>query len=93
VTLAAFKAQFPEFQAVPDSMVTAFLNAALLEINVDEWNVLADQGQGYLAAHKMALSPWGTATRMGWTKDGLTTYWVHYTSLQIQVTGGGATVV
>lgn len=83
----AFIVQFPEFTNSSVALVEAMLSAALLEIDADIWGDKATQGQWYLAAHKMALSPYGNNAEM---KDnrGLTTYWVHYTALVRQVASG-----
>ena len=124
VDLPTFQAQFPEFANVPSATITAYLNAAALEIDIAQWTgqefgsngwcdncgwsycfgctpttppavitgptgqTKADQGQAYLAAHKMALSPWGQDTRLS-AKDGSTTYWTHYWRLLRQVAAGG----
>lgn len=87
--LATFRAQFPEFVNAPDTLVTAMLNAADLEIDRELWGAKADQGQGYLAAHKLALSPFGNGTRMVLPNGGGTTYERHYQSLVAQVAKGG----
>ena len=96
MTRAEFLIQFPEFQGVDDAQIDAFLAAALLEIDLEIWEEKADQGQGYLAAHKLALSPWGNAAEMvvkniANTRHGNTTYGVHYDGLVLQV-GIGAWV-
>lgn len=85
--LATFRIQFPEFQFVDDSLVQAMLTAAALSVDVDVWGTKAGQGVGYLAAHKLALSPYGQAARLV-AKDGSTTYETHYTDLVAQVSGG-----
>lgn len=63
-----FRAQMPEFNNVSDVLVTAMLGAAALEIDPSVWGPLgvvgglmtkADQGQLYLAAFKLAASPFG----------------------------------
>jgi len=89
MTLAEFRVQFPEFVNAPDTLVNAMLAAALLEIDLEVWGAKADQGQGYLAAHKLALSPFGNATRMVLNGSGATVYRVHYEDLQSQVAKGG----
>ncbi len=67
-TLAMFRAQFPEANNVSDVLVTTMLAAAALEIDVSVWGPFsvagglmtkADQGQLYLGAHKLAVSPFG----------------------------------
>jgi len=93
MNLAAFRIQFPEFNNAGDAQVQAFLDAALLEIDADVWLGKADQGHGYLTAHKLALSPFGNAARMviknvADTPHGQTTFGVHYDNLVRQVSHG-----
>lgn len=92
MTAAAFVVQFPEFEDVDATLLNAMLAAALLEIDVDVWGAKADQGQAYLAAHKLALSPFGNNAKMvvngiGAGLHGNTTYGTHYDSLVLQVGG------
>lgn len=87
MTVTDFLTQFPEFRNTDLDLVQAMLNAALLEIDASVWRAKADQGQGYLAAHKLALSPFGQNARMV-AKDGTTTYMVHYDALRGQVASG-----
>lgn len=86
MNLAAFKVQFPELRSAGDPLLQAFLDAALLEIDLEIWGNLADQGQGYLAAHKLTLSPWGQNARL--STDGVTTYQVHYENMRRMVAVG-----
>ena len=60
-------------RTVQDSLVVAFLGAAALELDLSVWGpygvvggnqTKADQGQMYLAAHKLAVSPLGQAAKM-----------------------------
>ena len=83
----AFVIQFPEFTKTGVPLVETMLAAALLEIDADVWGAKATQGQYYLAAHKLALSPFGNNAEMV-AKDGSTTYQVHYDSLVRQVASG-----
>lgn len=87
MNIATFLQQFPEFQAADAELVQAMLNAAQLEIDTSVWGPKADQGQGYLAAHKLALSPFGQNVRLV-AKDGSTTYEKHYKELRGQVASG-----
>lgn len=87
VTFTSFRIQFPEFNNVDAALLTAHLNAALLEIDPVIWGAKADQGQMYLAAHKLALSPMGQSARLV-SKDGVTTYLTHYKKLQLSVSSG-----
>ncbi len=85
--IAAYRVQFPEMNGVSDGLVQAMLDAALLEIDVDLWGAKADQGQAYLASHKLATSPFGQNARMV-AKDGTTTYERNYMKLVRQVSSG-----
>lgn len=69
-----FRAQFPEFGGnVPDALITVMLGAAALELDTSVWGAFgvvggnmtkSDQGQMYLAAHKLAVSPFGQNAKM-----------------------------
>lgn len=87
MTYATFVIQFPEFGAVDPALVQAHLEAAALEIDLDVWGSKASQGQAYLAAHKMALSPFGNNAKLS-QNNGLTTYAIHYERLMRQVSSG-----
>lgn len=89
---ATFIIQFPEFADTKATQVTAILAAALLEIDATVWGDKADQGQAYLAAHKLALSPFGNNAQLVATGNGAgyeaTVYGAHYLTLMRQVTSG-----
>ncbi len=85
--LPTFRTLHPEFVNVPDVSITGMLAEAALEVNAQVWGVHADAGIHYLAAHKLALSPYGTGTRLR-AADGSTTYWTHYEKLRRQVASG-----
>lgn len=83
----AFIVQFPEFTNTATALVDAMLAAAALEIDLEVWGAKSDQGQMYLAAHKLALSPFGNNAEM-FSKNGTTTYQAHYEMLVRQVASG-----
>lgn len=93
LTLAAFIVRFPEFTAADAGLVQAKLDEADRQIDRTVWDdpglahLLGDDGQGYLAAHLLALSPFGNAAAMV-AKDGSTTFEKHYKRLQIAATCG-----
>jgi hypothetical protein len=87
MNLAQFLTQFPEFKAADADLVISMLTAAQLEIDPAVWRAKSDQGQGFLAAHKLALSPFGQNTRLV-AKDGSTTYEKHFEKLRAQVASG-----
>lgn len=78
-----FVIQFPEFRGADVSLIQAQLDAAALELDTVRWGTLFDQAQGYLAAHKLALSPYGQNAKMA-AKDGSTTYMVHFKDLVLK---------
>ncbi len=78
-----FRAQVPEMNSVSDGLVGMMLGAAALEIDNSVWGAYgvaggqmtkADQGQLYLAAHKLACSPWGQNAKMVSDKGGRNGY-------------------
>jgi hypothetical protein len=95
------RAQFPEVNGVSDVMVATMLAAAALEIDPTVWGLFgqagglmtkADQGQMYLALHKLAISPFGGNAKMqvngkkvGYAR---TSYGEEFLLLQRGVTGG-----
>lgn len=89
---ADFIIQFPEFADTSQAQVNAILAAALLEIDTDVWGTKADQGQAYLAAHKLALSPFGNSAQLVAAGQSAgyeaTVYGQHYLALVRQVSSG-----
>jgi hypothetical protein len=83
--LPTWRVRFPEFAKVPDAVAQANLDAASLSINVGVWLGLADEGQAYLAAHMLALSPQGQMARLDVKAGGVTTYELHYKRLMSQI--------
>lgn len=100
LALSDFFARFPEFKDTSTTLVSAALNDAGLQIDRAVWGNLAGEGQGYLAAHRLALSPFGQAARMvskagGASKGaeaGVTTYLAHYNYL-VGIVGSGFRVL
>ena len=99
-TLAMMRAQFPEFNNVSDVLCTTMLGAAALELSPLVWGQFgvlggpitkADQGQMYLAAHKLAVSPFGQNARTVFDKRvgySRSTYGQEFLMLQRGVTSG-----
>lgn len=71
--LAAFRTRFGEFETATDPQVQAVLDAAASELNATEIGAPYDEAHGLLAAHKLAISPYGRAARM-LNDDGKSTY-------------------
>ena len=100
-TLAMFRAQFPELNGSSDILVAQMLGAASLFLDTSVWGPFgvdgglmtkADQGQLYLAAHKLAISPFGQNAKLnvnmrlkGYSR---TTYGAEFEILMYSVTGG-----
>ncbi|MCK6585954.1 MAG: DUF4054 domain-containing protein [Polyangiaceae bacterium] len=84
---ATFRARFPEFNTADDAYVDAKLAEALLQIDASVWGTKADLGQGYLAAHLLAVSPFGQQARLS-SKEGETTYHKVWASLRNSVASG-----
>lgn len=83
--------QFPEFVNASEALVNAMLTAAAEDIDPFVWGTKTDQGTGYLAAHKLAQSPYGQNVRLN-AKDGNTTYLLEYERIKRQVVVGAAFV-
>lgn len=62
MNLAAFRARFPEFATAQDALVNACLTASAAETSseLDAY----DEAHGLLAAHKLAISPFGGMARL-----------------------------
>ena len=89
--ITAFRARFPEFQNVVDSIIEANLLAAALEVDPGIWGQKTSEGILLLAAHKLTISPWGQAVRTA--KQGTNTmhntlYWEEYSRLMRMVASG-----
>jgi hypothetical protein len=85
-TRASFFVSFPEFSATDVNLVDAKLAEAAAEIDQDVWGDRATAGHGYLAAHLLAMSPFGNAAKL--VDKSSTTYEVHYKRLVRTVTAG-----
>lgn len=90
MTLEQFRLRFPVFAEVEDEYIEAHLEAAELRTPVDIWGAKQADGIGYLAAHLMALSPWGEAGKLTMVVNGTSTtsYGVHRKALEGEVRGG-----
>lgn len=84
---ADFIAQFPEFARVQPPVVNAQLARAARWVDPAVWRTQATDGMMYLAAHFLALSPFGMSTRLA-AKDGTTTYKKQFDEMMVAVTGG-----
>lgn len=76
VSLAAFFAEFPEFDPEDGSrnaLVQAKIDAAYLRTDAQVWGSMRDEGAKYLAAHLCALSPFARELKLA-NDDGETIY-------------------
>lgn len=87
-----FRARFPEFANLPDATIQDAIDRGAAQADATVFGTLVDEATGYLAAHFLALSPFGQQARLT-AVDGKTTYMTHYMRLQVMKTGGWARVV
>jgi hypothetical protein len=59
-----FLRRFPEFRGCENAFIDGFLAAAENEVDAEVWGNKASEGVMYLAAHKMAASPFGENARL-----------------------------
>jgi hypothetical protein len=90
---ATFLVICPEFTRTAEAQVEKFLELAALEVDAEVWGAKTDLGIYYLAAHNLALSPYGNKSQMvadppGPGPHGNTHYGVKYDSLVMQVSSG-----
>lgn len=83
--LAAFRNRFPEFQTASDSLVQACLDVSALETSSESLGLNYDEAHGLLAAHKLAVSPFGGMARL--EKSTKTTYEVERTAMMTRLLG------
>jgi hypothetical protein len=93
VTIASLRAAREEFTNSPDAAVQAAIDDAVTEVDERVFGEKADQAVSLLAAHKLAISPFGTQARLnpkaqGGGPHGATTYGVEYDAL-VRLCGGG----
>lgn len=87
ITLAAFKAAFPEFVEAGDTLIGTWLAFAANEIDAELYSHTTDQAHGLLTAHYLACAPSGQMARLASDKS-QTTYGVRYLTLQASASVG-----
>lgn len=87
VTPTSLRAYFPEFQTLGDTFMQPYLDNALQRTPAAVWGGLQDQGVTYLAAHLMAISPYGVHAKLS-SKDGSSVYGKQRKQLNRTVTAG-----
>ena len=85
VTVEEFIVQFEEFQDCPVDFLQAYLDDAETCIDRSVWGDKGDIGQKYLAAHNIALSPFGQNARLIAKGAKTTTYFSRYETVRNQV--------
>lgn len=87
VSVATMKSKHREFADLDDSVVQDALDDALSEIDVNVWGDHADRGQRMLAAHILAMSPFGATAglRAGNGANQTSIYWSQYEDLRQRV--------
>jgi hypothetical protein len=97
--LPAFRARFPEFNNTGDAYITTQLADAAIQVDVSVFGqAKADLATLYLAAHTLALSPFGNSAKLvskvpvGKNVFYSTTYGTKYFDLCKQVGSGGRVV-
>lgn len=82
-----FLARFPEFEPAPPAMIGAAIAEAKRGVDADVWREKTDDGVRWLAAHLLAISPFGQQARLV-SKEGSSTYGEHHKMLVKSVTPG-----
>jgi len=82
-----FLARFPEFEPADSSMVASAIAEATRGVDASVWGDKTEDGIRWLAAHLLAITPWGQQARLV-SKDGSTTYGKEHARLMRSVTPG-----
>lgn len=82
-----FRLRFPEFKACNDAFLQGFLDAAEPFVNAAVFQTRRAEAIGYLAAHRLALSPYGPNAKLV-SKMGTTTYGTTYDVILATCTSG-----
>ena len=78
--LQGFKERFQEFEQTDDRLINFALNEAEQEVDQSTWGDRYRSGVFYLAAHKLACSPFGEAMRLA-GKENETIYLKEYSRM------------
>ena len=89
--ITTFRARFPEFQSLPDATVQDAINRGAAQSDSTIFGDLVDESTGYLAAHFLALSPYGQQSRLSNATES-TTYMLHWRRLATKKAAGWARV-
>lgn len=87
ISLADFRAAYPEFARVADPLVQVALDKAEKRTSAEVFGDQTDEAHGLLAAHLLAISPMGRESRLQ-KESRVTTYLTERTWLE-HITGCG----
>jgi hypothetical protein len=87
VTVASFKASFPEFIPAGDTLIGIKIDAAKLQINSTVWGSRYSEGVMWLTAILLASSPYGEQARLS-DDNSKTIYHENFNRLRNIVTVG-----
>jgi hypothetical protein len=87
VTVASLVSEFPEFARATVAMIQAKIDEAELRTPERIWGAKVDLGVKYLAAHLLAMSPFGRELKLA-NDDGRTIYGDERTRLERIVSSG-----
>ncbi len=91
LSITTFRARFPEFQSLPDPTIQDAINRGAAQSDSVIFGDLVDESTGYLAAHFLALSPYGQQARLTGANES-TTYYLHWRRLATKKAAGWARV-
>lgn len=86
-TAASFKRHYQEFERIPDDVVLSRLADAATQCDPRVFAARLDEAVGLLAAHKLALSPFGQQARLK-SDAGDTVYRQEWLRITRQSAGG-----
>ena len=85
MTRTQFLAQFPEFSAIPTTLIDTMLAAAASQLGQTYWASYYDQGHGFLTAAMLARAPEGQTSRLQSDKAS-STYQIAFEKLREEIT-------
>lgn len=86
ISEAQFLIRFPEFEGAPAGLIDEVIAEATRRVDPDQYLETTDDAIKYLAAHKLAISPYGQQARL--STDGSSTYKVEFDELRSEAAIG-----
>lgn len=80
----SFRLRFPEFRTASNTLINSVIAEATARVASDVFGDLTEAAIGYLAAHLLAVSPFGKNQRLE-DSTTVTTYWTEYITIRQQV--------